>query len=198
MIKSEKIFSKEEIQAIFSYTEKYKDLYATPLDEVVDLEENRVEIVYEHWSKKYKCINLPRNEETHWLFQKLLNWFTSATGLQTKDYTDSPVEERQFELLLTIQGYSEGDRFDKHVDIQPGAYSNRMYNIGVQLNDEYEGGEFVIWNEKDEEIIFPKEAGTAVAYDIRFWHQIKPITSGTRWSIVFPVLKNYLLSKRLM
>ena len=198
MIKSEKIFNDDEIKLILSYTTKYTDLYAVPLDEVVDVEQNRIEYSFDKWYKKYKCINLPRNKETNWLFQKLLNWFTSVSGVTTKDYTDSPVEAREIELLLTIQGYSEGDRFDKHVDIQPGKYSNRLYNVGVQLNDDYEGGEFVIWNEKDEEILLPKTAGTAVAYDIRFWHQIKPITSGTRWSIVFPILKNYVTSKRLL
>lgn len=198
MIKSETIFNKEELDLIFSYTKKYTDLYATPLDEVVDIKENRVEYNFNEWFKKYKCINLPRNEETNWLFIKLLDWFTSVSGITTKDYTYSPVEARERELLLTIQGYSEGDRFDKHVDIQPGAYSNRLYNVGVQLNDNYEGGEFVIWNEKEEEILFPKVAGTAVAYDIRFWHQIKPITLGTRWSIVFPILKSYVTAKRLL
>lgn len=198
MIKSEKIFTPTELETIFSYTHKYTEIYATPLDEVVNIEENRVEYSFEDWSKKFKCINLPRNEETNWLFQKLLNWFTSATGVTTKDYTNSPVEDPIKELLLTIQGYSEGDRFDRHIDIQPGVYSDRRYNVGVQLNDDYQGGEFVVWNEKEEEIIIPKEAGTAVAYDIRFWHQIKPITSGTRWSIVFPILKNFITTKRLL
>lgn len=198
MIKSEKIFNSSELETILSYTQKYTELYATPSDEIVNIEENRVEYSFEDWSKKFKCINLPRNEETNWLFQKLLDWFTSATGVTTKNYTDSPVEAPIKELLLTIQGYSEGDRFDRHIDIQPGVYSTRRYNVGVQLNDNYEGGEFVVWNEKEEEILIPKEAGTAVAYDIRFWHQIKPITSGTRWSIVFPILKNFITSKRLL
>jgi len=198
MVKSEKIFNSEEIEKILGYTKKYTDLYATPLNEVVDIEENRIEYQYNEWAKSYKCINLPRNEETHWLFQKLLNWFTSVSGVGTKDYTDSPVEEPIKELLLTIHGYGVEDRFDKHVDIQPGIYSNRLYNVGVQLNDDYEGGEFIVWNEKDEEFVIPKEAGTAAAYDIRFWHEIKPITSGTRWSIVFPILKNYVTTKRLL
>lgn len=198
MIKSEQIFNQEELKIIFSYTEKYTDMYATPLDEVVDIGNNRVEYTFDNWAKKYKCINLPRNEETHWLFQKLLNWFTSVTNIGTKDYTNSPVDDPINELLLTIHGYGPDDRFDKHVDIHPGVFSNRMYNIGVQLNDDYEGGEFIVWNEKDEELIIPKVAGTAVAYDIRFWHEIKPITSGTRWSIVFPVLKNFITTKRIL
>lgn len=198
MIIQEKIFSQKELDRILSWRSLYKDLYATPSDEHIDAEKNYVGVVYDHWAKTFKCFNIPRTEETQWLFQKLLDWFSERTGIKTKDYSNSPFEDRNKELLLTLQGYDSGDRFDKHVDIQPGAYSDRLYNIGVQLNDDYEGGEFVIWNEKDEEKTFDKIAGTAVAYDIRFWHQVKPVTQGTRWSIVFPVLKYYVLTKRVI
>ena len=127
----------------------------------------------------------------------LLNWFTSVTNIKTKNYSDVPYGEKENELLMTIHGYSEGDRFDKHIDIQE-SYSNRLYNVGVQLNDNYEGGEFRIWNEKDEEITVPKVSGMAVAYDIRFWHEIAPIKSGIRWSIVFPIVKEFIIDKRIM
>jgi len=199
MIIQQKIFNQQEINTVLSWRDTYRELYANPIDEQINPEENYVGQVYGDWVKTYKCFNIPRTSETQWMFQKLLDWFSDKTGIKTRDYSDITFQEdKTKDLLMTLHGYSSGDRFDRHVDIQPGVFSDRLYNIGVQLNDDYEGGDYIIWDENDIESKFDKVAGTAVAYDIRFWHQITPITQGTRWSIVFPVLKNHLLTKRVI
>ena len=59
--------------------------------------------------------------------------------------------------------------------------------MGIQLNDNYEGGNYVCWDDNNNEIIISKEVGTAVAYNARIPHEIQEITNGSRWSIVMPI-----------
>jgi hypothetical protein len=42
--------------------------------------------------------------------------------------------------MCTLHRYTIGDHFAKHIDLAKG-YEDRRYNLGIQLNEEYEGGE---------------------------------------------------------
>ena len=49
------------------------------------------------------------------------------------------------------------------------------------LNDNYEGGEFVV---ADEVYNTKKGSGIIFPSNFMFPHEVKPITKGTRWSII--------------
>lgn len=74
-------------------------------------------------------------------------------------------------------------------------FEERRYNLGIQLNDSYEGGEYVCWDDNDNEILISKQIGTAISYHCRIWHEIKEIKSGERWSIVMPIKKRHIIEK---
>jgi predicted 2-oxoglutarate/Fe(II)-dependent dioxygenase YbiX len=85
-----------------------------------------------------------------------------------------------------------GDGFAKHVDLVK-EFDKRRYNLGIQLNDSYEGGEDICWDENNNEVLISKETGTVMSYHGKIWHEIKQITKGERWSIVMPIKKNHII-----
>ena len=97
-------------------------------------------------------------------------------------------------FLENIQGcqlykYKPGDVFPKHIDLSAD-YPNRRYNLGVNLNENYNGGEYQCWAEniEDETMqIIPKNTGTICLYHSRQLHEIKEITEGERWSLVIKI-----------
>jgi|TARA_R100000455_G_C6271021_1_gene127060 predicted 2-oxoglutarate/Fe(II)-dependent dioxygenase YbiX len=84
-----------------------------------------------------------------------------------------------FEILK----YDKDHHFELHVDSGPTV--PRTMSIIFMLNDDYEGGDLVFrWRE--DEMIIPKKANQLIFFPSTFCypHTVKPIKSGTRYSIV--------------
>jgi len=75
--------------------------------------------------------------------------------------------------------YEKGDKFKPHTD----NYHNRVYSVGIQLNTDYTGGDYIIYNSKEinkvENIV-----GNSYCMESSLEHEIKEIESGIRYSIV--------------
>lgn len=77
--------------------------------------------------------------------------------------------------------YSEGCFYREHIDsfmAQP-----RHLAVSLHLNDDYEGGEFAFYNK---DLRFKAKKGSALVFPSNFMypHEILPVTSGTRYSII--------------
>jgi len=132
---------------------------------------------------KYKVSNVKRDETTNWIFVKMLDFFTNKTGIKIKTQLD----------ILHIHKYKVGDYFKKHKD---NLYPTQIHNIGVCLNDDYVGGEFVLY-EPDE--VLPKKQGELYTFESLRLHEVKKIESGERWSIIaFLHTEHLQLKKRLL
>jgi hypothetical protein len=176
MIWYEKAFSKDECETIKNYSTIYNqdyDLFGEHKNKIID---NKIKT--DNFS--YNIYLIPNNENTEWLFIKLMKWFEEKSGKKIN-------WNRKIDAC-TLHKYSEGEFFERHIDIQPG-FEWRRYNIGLQLSDEndYEGGEYSYWDAYETEYILPKEIGTIIAYDSTIPHAVKKITKGIRWSIVMQV-----------
>jgi predicted 2-oxoglutarate/Fe(II)-dependent dioxygenase YbiX len=75
--------------------------------------------------------------------------------------------------------FTNGDWFGKHNDIR----NNRVYAVGVLLNDDFEGGDFKLYNPN--EYMLNKEMGNTYLFDVRIEHEITPILSGERYSLLW-------------
>ena len=53
--------------------------------------------------------------------------------------------------------------------------------MGVCLNDNYDGGEFVLYNPEEQ---LPKETGNIYTFPSVRLHEVKKIIKGERWSII--------------
>jgi predicted 2-oxoglutarate/Fe(II)-dependent dioxygenase YbiX len=82
---------------------------------------------------------------------------------------------------LAVLKYIEGGYFPRHTDrAENGFNRDFLYNINLKLNDEYEGGDFFL-NDK----LFTAEVGDVYHYKSTEFHEVKPITKGTRYTGLF-------------
>jgi predicted 2-oxoglutarate/Fe(II)-dependent dioxygenase YbiX len=113
---------------------------------------------------------------------KLDKYIFASAGLAIKKYNENfPLaliqEDSGYELLR----YKEGQFYTQHTDsfkMRPRAIS-----CSFVLNDDYEGGEFAFF---DRELIYNLKKGSCIMFPSNFMypHEIMPVTSGTRYSIV--------------
>ena len=121
-----------------------------------------------------------------WIFDyiwKYMDVYNEITGLR---YDISGVESIQ------ITKYEKGDYYDFHFDGK-GSHKNvvcekvRKISMTIQLNEEYEGGEFqVAWCDEGKLLTetLGKTKGTIILFPSILEHCITPVTSGTRYSLV--------------
>lgn len=77
--------------------------------------------------------------------------------------------------------YQTGGFYKEHVDSTTG--TDRVLSCSIALNDDYEGGE---WSFFGGEVKLKVPAGSAIVFpaNYMFPHEILPVTSGSRFSIV--------------
>lgn len=191
IIHSEILFSQEECKEIINLHTIFTDLPFRSKEPFIDFNTHRIytDKVYKEsgkFGKFFYVYDIPNVQQTSWMFKRLANWFTSVTKVKLKN-------ENPF-LACSLHKYVEGDYFTKHIDIREG-FSDRRYNIGIQLNSEYKGGDYNCWDSQENLTIFPKTTGTTLLYTGDLLHEITPITEGERWSIVLAVTKDAILEK---
>jgi len=86
-------------------------------------------------------------------------------------------EDSGYELLR----YQTGQYYKQHTDSFKAR--PRAVSCSISLNDDYEGGEFAFW---DKEKIVKSKKGSVIMFPSNFMypHEILPVTSGTRYSII--------------
>jgi len=107
--------------------------------------------------------------------------FTSA-GLAIKKYNEKFLgsiieEDTGYDLLK----YETGQFYSQHIDSFKAR--PRAVSCSFILNDDYEGGEFAFF---DRELVYKLKKGSCIMFPSNFMypHEIMPVTSGTRYSIV--------------
>jgi hypothetical protein len=146
-------FTKDECQEIINLS---KSIKGTRRDE------SPRPISYDFYSIGY-------SSETKWIFDKLDRYFTETTGISVLKPLDA----------VHLFDYSVGDKFGKHRDIY---YQNQIHNIGVCLNDDYEGGEFVLYD--PQYTVLPKITGEIYTFNHSYEHEVMEVTNGHRWSLI--------------
>lgn len=126
--------------------------------------------------RSYTSFDFFYEEENKWVYDRLINFFESETNIKIKELNKT----------IHFHKYIEGDKFDLHND----DIRKRVYGVGLMLNDNFEGGDFLFFN--PEKIVLNKQVGNAYIFDVRINHQIKIITSGIRYSMLWFLGKNNL------
>jgi predicted 2-oxoglutarate/Fe(II)-dependent dioxygenase YbiX len=86
---------------------------------------------------------------------------------------------------IDLLKYEPGGKYDVHTDHFSDTF--RHLSVIINLNDDYEGGDLVFTDQKENVIKTLKlDAGTIAFFPSNFLypHGIQPITKGTRYSIV--------------
>lgn len=113
---------------------------------------------------------------------KLDKYVFASAGLAIKKYNEKFIgskieEDTGYDLLK----YETGQFYTTHTD----SFKDRPRAVSCSfaLNDDYEGGEFAFF---DRELVYNLKKGSCVMFPSNFMypHEIMPVTSGTRYSIV--------------
>ena len=119
--------------------------------------------------RKYNSQPINYSLNTKWLFDKLKTFFEEQSKIQIKKNKE----------VIHFHKFVKGDWFGKHNDIR----DNRLYAVGVLLNDDFEGGDFKLYNPN--EIILNRVIGNTYLFDVRIDHKITPILEGERYSLLW-------------
>ena len=118
-----------------------------------------------------------RNKETQWIFDRLANYLK----------TEYPINKLHEMQEIYLHRYLVGNEFAKHNDST--THPDQILNIGVCLNSDYEGGEFIAYTPFE---ILPKVDGTIYIMKSDREHEVKKIISGERWSLILFLNKHHL------
>lgn len=124
---------------------------------------------WEMVDRKYDSQPINYSNETGWLFDKLKLFFETETDIQIKSIKDK----------IHFHKFIKGDWFGKHNDDR----NHRLYAVGVLLNDNFIGGDFIFYNPSEQKL--NKKIGNTYLFDVRINHEITPITSGERYSLLW-------------
>lgn len=157
LIEKKHLFSKEECESIINLSQELNQIkpYGYNINNL------KLDVSYSVWA-------VDRNDKTQWIFDKIHSYFENETNLKIKKELDK----------IFIHKYIKGQKFAKHADT---LYKTQIYNVGVCLNDNYEGGEFVLYNP---EFSIVKKQGTIYTFLSTRTHEVKEILNGERWSII--------------
>ena len=94
----------------------------------------------------------------------------------------------QCSSFINLLVYEVGDYFNPHTDAQYSIYDDKHPTVlsgGYLLNDEFEGGDFLI-----EGIPLNAKIGELFTFSRNIVHEITPVTKGMRYSLHFAVDTN--------
>jgi len=137
---------------------------------------NELEFLNSYWEnvffrnmsdRKYEFALL--TDDKFQITTKLLNWFEKESG--------ETLKHKNFHL--TIHQYKIGDFFKKHIDAVEIKNKNRKYVIGFHINDNYEGGDYILYNPN---FIIDKTVGVPYMFTSDREHEITEVTKGVRKS----------------
>ena len=119
--------------------------------------------------RRYNSLSVEYTNDTKWIFDRLKNFFEDETDLKII----------KIKKEIHFHKFSKGDWFGKHNDNR----DKRLYGVGVLLNEDFEGGEFKMYNES--ELTLDKLIGNTYLFDVRIEHEVTPIISGNRYSLLW-------------
>ncbi len=128
------------------------------------------------YNRKYNSHAINYCESNRWVFERLNDFFEMETNLKII----------KMKKQIHLHKFVKGDWFGKHNDIRDG----RLYVMGVLLNNNFEGGDFKLYNTF--EYTLNKHIGNTYIFDVKIEHEITPILKGERYSLLWFLQKEHI------
>jgi len=125
---------------------------------------------------KYKFYSLENSNDISWIVNRLCDYFETELNIHI---FLRPTK-------LNLHHYTIGDEFGKHIDT---GNPIKEWNIGIILNENFEGGDYIIYDDNNTPHIINKKIGNVCIYQSQIPHEITPITLGERWAIAMFIHK---------
>lgn len=154
-----KLFSEEECKKILSFfEEEHPRAYAVTQTDLTVIPSGSL------FTEDF----LTWNEESNFIYERLQEW-TTELQLDFKWIKPPAAEFRKYKV---------GDYFVKHDDNpwDHGDNPKRYFTITIQLDEDYEGGEFIL----DDDNVLKSGTGITSLWGIAVLHEVTKITKGER------------------
>ncbi len=135
--------------------------------------------VWNYLDRNYESESIQYTKETKWIFDKLKHFFESETKIKITN----------LKKIIHFHKFTIGNKFERHRDVR----DNRIFSIGVLLNDNFEGGDFKLYN--SDEYTLNKKTGNAYIFDSSLEHEITQILSNERYSLIWFLQYNNVENK---
>jgi hypothetical protein len=126
--------------------------------------------------RRSSAVFVPPSETTTWVFERL--------GDAIREINDSlyGFDADQFREGFQFTRYEVGEYYGPHFDIGPGRLTERKLSSTVQLSapEDYTGGELMIYPE----FVAPKGQGSLTVFPSFMCHDVRPVKTGVRYSMV--------------
>lgn len=122
---------------------------------------------------------LSPSDDMEWVYRRVTDIVMNLNDQFFKFDLFGIVEGFQFTKYEAPSGF-----YGMHIDKTLGSRIRKL-SLTIQLSepDDYEGGELAFQFSKDQDVM-PKEQGKLIAFPSYVVHEVKPVTKGTRYSLV--------------
>jgi hypothetical protein len=124
---------------------------------------------WEYGDRLYESLLIQHNSETMWLFDRLKSFFEEITEIKMTNLK----KDIHYHIFKT------SSYFGLHSD----DLENRIYSVGVLLNDNFVGGDFILYDK--DELTLNKKIGNTYIFDVSIKHEVTKIMDGERYSIIW-------------
>ena len=120
------------------------------------------------YNRYYVSSNITINDENNWIFERLKNFFEKTT----------PHKIKKQKTQIHFHEFDKGSWFGIHNDIR----NERIFALGVLLNADFMGGDFIFYDNKSIEI--EKKIGNTYVFDVRINHEVREVKDGKRKTLL--------------
>jgi PKHD-type hydroxylase len=162
----ERVFTPEECRQLIA---DFTPILQPALVETMDLDQSTS-------IRRSSAVFVAPSKTTYWVFDRL------GKTIREINNTVYGFEVSQFREGFQFTRYEVGEYYGPHFDIGPGKLTERKLSLTVQLSapEDYTGGELVIYPE----FVAPKDQGTMTVFPSFMCHDVRPVKSGVRYSLV--------------
>ena len=125
---------------------------------------------------RYKFYNLKYSSDIDWIIKRMCDFFEKEMKLHI---FLRPIK-------LNLHHFTIGDEFGKHIDT---GNPIKEWNVGIILNEDFIGGDYIIYDEDDNPLVIDKKVGNVCIFQSQIPHQVTPLIEGERWSIAMFIHK---------
>ena len=122
-----------------------------------------------HNNRLYDSLLIQYRTDTHWVFDRLKSFFEDVTQIQIPNLNKD----------IHYHIFKKDNYFGLHSD----DLANRMYSVGVLLNDNFDGGDFILYDKDN--LTLNKTIGNTYIFDVSIKHEITKIMNGERYSMIW-------------
>lgn len=134
---------------------------------------------------RYKFYGFDYLPDIDWVIDRMCNYFEEQMNLHIFFRPTA----------LNLHHFTAGDEFGKHIDT---GIPIKEWNVGIILNEDFEGGDYLVFDENDKPTAIDKKIGNVCIYQSQTPHQVTPVIKGERWTIAMFIHKFRMQPGRLL